>query len=88
MVDATGESSGAVLRKRLRDGNETSSENGEVLHRGPSALKRYDARKDWILYNRNTDINLLLCQNSAFSESQAMKVLARTPEGIEFICSK
>ncbi|CAH2238564.1 jg17151 [Pararge aegeria aegeria] len=42
-------------------------------------------RKNRGTYDRNSNIILLLCENSAFMESEAMEVLTRTPEGIELI---
>lgn len=35
-----------------------------------------------------TDIILLLCENGAFKESEAVQMLTGSREGMEFICSK
>lgn len=88
LVDAVGETSDGRSRKRSGDNTEVYGQNGKILHGRKNGKQSPEYGKNWNMYNRNTDIILLLCQNSAFSESEAMEVLARTPAGIEFICSK
>ncbi|KAL4706911.1 hypothetical protein ACJJTC_012370 [Scirpophaga incertulas] len=38
--------------------------------------------------NRNADIILLLCERGAFTEAEAMGVFAKSPEGINLMCTK
>lgn len=88
LVDAVSEADEHNLRKLLWHRDKVSRKNGEILYGRQNNTNNNVNRKNRTTYDRNTDIILLLCENSAFSESEAMEVLARTPEGIEFICSK
>lgn len=38
--------------------------------------------------NRNADVIILLCENGAFTEAEAMGMFAKSAEGINFVCSK
>ncbi|CAB3232757.1 unnamed protein product [Arctia plantaginis] len=39
-------------------------------------------------HNRNANIIVLLCQNGAFTEAEAMGLFAKSTEGINFVCFK
>lgn len=84
LVDAVSEADEHNLRKRLWHRDKVSRINGEILYGRQNNTNNNVNRKNRTTYDRNTDIILLLCENSAFSESEAMEVL----EGIVFICSK
>ncbi|KAI5633483.1 parvovirus non-structural protein NS1 domain-containing protein [Phthorimaea operculella] len=74
-----------------RDGNsdELQSENWKnIRKRKIGQLSDVDAGKDCAIHYRNANYILLLCENGAFSEAEAMEVFTRTAEGIEFMCSK
>ncbi|CAG5059956.1 unnamed protein product [Parnassius apollo] len=88
LVDATDQTDDNNLRER--DGNvaEIERENEQVLHGGQKRKYSIDCGQNSSTYDRNSDIILLLCENGAFTESEAIQVLTRTLQGIKFICSK
>lgn len=88
MVDATGETGDTDVRKRLRNGSKVSGQDGKILHGRKNSNDGVDSGEDCGMHSRNTSIILLLCENGAFTEAEAMEVLTRSAEGIEFICSK
>lgn len=88
VVDATGKTSESEARKRQWRGDSVQTEDGEILCGRTSAKHDLDFGKNCHNYDRNSNFILFLCENRAFTEAEAMEVFARTPEGIEFICSK
>lgn len=88
MVNATDKTNDDNVRKRSGDDIELQRENEQVLYGRKNIKYDINCKKNRNNYDRNSDIILLLCENGAFTESEAMQVLAKSPEGIEFICSK
>ncbi|CAG4951060.1 unnamed protein product [Parnassius apollo] len=88
LVDAVDQTNDDNVRER--DGNvaEIQREDQQILHGRQKRKYSIDCGQNSNSYDRNSDIILLLCENGAFTESEAMQVLTRTPQGIEFICSK
>lgn len=88
LVDATDQTDEPAVREQLRNKHKILCKDQQILHRRENSQSPYGSRTDCQSSGRNSDIILLLCENGAFSEAEAMEVLARTPEGIEYICGK
>lgn len=88
VVDAADKTNERNVPKRLWSRDQVLCEDGENLYGGKVPKYTNDNRKDCEFYSRNRDLILLLCDNGAFTESEAMEIFAQSPEGIEFMCSK
>lgn len=89
MVDAIGEGNSNNIRKRTWNGSQVHAQDGQILlGRQNNQELSNDSGENSNVYGGNASVILLLCADGAFSEAGAMEVLARTPEGIEFMCSK
>lgn len=85
VVDAVVEADDGVAGKSEY---KVCSKKRKVLDGFKDGANEYDSRKDIQVDSRNTNIILVLCERGAFTETEAMGVFAKSPEGINLMCSK
>lgn len=89
LVDSDFQTDSDKENDRDGDGNSVRPQKRPYIHgRKKFEFANFDPGESGDNYDRDKRLIILLCQDGAFTDGEAMATLSKKPEGIKIICSK